>query len=61
MGIIINKKKTQIIKLSDGFTFLRIRYFYGRSGKIIKIPCRASITRERRKLRKLKGFLLAGL
>lgn len=60
LGIVINKKKTQIIKLSQGFTFLKIRYIYGEHGKIIKIPCRNSITRERRKLKKLKNFSLAG-
>ena len=60
LGIVINKKKTQIIKLSQGFTFLKIRYFYGEHGKIIKIPCRKSITRERRKLKKLYKFMIAG-
>ena len=60
LGIVINKKKTQIIKLSQGFTFLKIRYIYGEHGKIIKIPCRNSITRERHKLRKLRGRLEAG-
>lgn len=60
MGIVINKKKTQIVKLSNGFTFLKIRYFYGEHGAIIKIPCRKIITRERRKLRKLRGHLEVG-
>lgn len=60
LGIVLNKKKTQILKLSDGFTFLKIRYLYGENGKIIKIPCRKTITRERRKLRKLQGRLEAG-
>lgn len=60
LGIVINKKKTQIVKLSNGFTFLKIRYFYGKHGAIIKIPCRKTITRERRKLRKLRGRLEAG-
>lgn len=60
LGIVINKKKTQIVKLSNGFTFLKIRYFYGEHGAIIKIPCRKTITRERRKLRKLRGRLEAG-
>lgn len=61
LGIVLNSKKTQIVKLSDGFTFLKIRYFYGKTGKIIKIPCRKTITRERRKLKKLKARLEAGL
>jgi len=60
LGIIINKKKTQIVKLSNGFTFLKMRYLITDTGKIIVIPCKAGITRERRKLRKLKRFALAG-
>lgn len=60
LGIVINKKKTQIVKITQGFTFLKIRYIYGEHGKIIKIPSRKSITRERRKLKKLKKFLIAG-
>ena len=60
LGIIINKKKTQIIKLSNGFTFLKMRYLFTDTGKIIVIPCKDTITRERRKLRKLKGKLDAG-
>lgn len=60
LGIVINKKKTQIIKLSQGFTFLKIRYLITDTGKIIVIPCKVGITRERRKLRKLKRFALAG-
>lgn len=53
-GIIINEKKTQIVKLSKGFRFLKMRCFFTSTGKIIVIPSRKTITRERRKLRKLK-------
>lgn len=60
LGIIINRKKTQIIKLTQGFIFLKIRYVYGKRGRIIKIPCRKSITRERRKLRKFRNLVFAG-
>ena len=54
LDIIINTKKTQIIKLSNGFTFLKMRYIFSSSGKIAVIPVKKSITRERRKLNKLK-------
>lgn len=56
-GIIVNTKKTQIVKLSRGFTFLKVHHILTESGKIIKKPCKASIVRERRKLKKLKKKL----
>ena len=59
LGIVLNKKKTQIVKLSHGFTFLKIRYLYGEHGKIVKIPCKKTFTRERRKLHKLAGRISA--
>lgn len=37
-----------------------MRYLFTDTGKIIVIPCKDTITRERRKLRKLKGKLDAG-
>lgn len=52
-GIIVNTKKTQIIKLSSWFTFLKFRYKLTESGRIVVKPCHDSITRERRKLTKL--------
>ena len=51
-GIQINKNKTCIRKLSQGFTFLKTRFYLGETGKIIRKPCRDSITRERRKLKR---------
>lgn len=56
-GILINKKKTQIKKLSQGFGFLKVRYFYGTNGKIIKRPFNDNFVRERRKLKKFKILL----
>ncbi len=57
MGLFINHKKTQIIKLSHGFTFLKIKYYITDTGKIIKRMCSKSITRERRRLKKYKKLL----
>lgn len=51
-GVIINRKKTKIISLKHGFTFLKTRFYITETGKIIKKPCRESATRERRKLKK---------
>ena len=60
-GIKVNTKKTQIVKLSKGFTFLKVYHILNENGKIIKKPCKASIVRERRKLKKLKKKLDEGV
>lgn len=57
LGIIINTKKTQLVKLEKGFSFLQIRYNLTESGKIIKRPVRKGFVRERRKLKKLAGLV----
>ena len=61
LGIVINEKKTQIIKLKNGFIFLKMRYRFTTSGRVVITPVKATITRERRKLRKLKARLDNGL
>ena len=52
LGIKLNLKKTQIIKLSRGFTFLKAKFLISKTGKIIKRLARKSITTMRRKLKK---------
>ena len=60
LHINLNLKKTQIIKLSHGFKFLKARIYLTPTGKIIrKIPKR-NITRERRKLKALRIKLNEG-
>lgn len=61
LGIIPNIKKTQIVKLSHGFTFLKTKYFLTSTGKVIKKPDHDAIVRERRKLKKLRRFFDAGV
>lgn len=53
LGIHINQKKTQIVKLSHGFTWLKTRYILTPTGKIIKKIPKDVTKRERRKLKKL--------
>ncbi len=60
LGIKINPRKTQIVKLSHGFTFLKLRWTLTSTGKVLKRPNKDSITRERRKLHKFKEKLDAG-
>jgi len=57
----INKKKTQIIKLSRGFIFLQIKYNILSSGKILKRLTRKKIVRERRRLKSLRRICDMGL
>lgn len=59
-GIELHPKKTRITKLSRGFTFLKKRFFYGENGKVVVRPCRESITRERRKLKRQAALLAKG-
>lgn len=60
LGLFINPKKTQIIKLSKGFTFLKIKYILTDTGKVVERINREGITRMRRKLKKLRKKLDAG-
>ena len=52
-GVSMNDRKTQIIKLSRGFAFLKIRFILTDSGFVVRKLGRESITRERRKIKKL--------
>lgn len=52
IGIELNEKKTMICDLRHGFTFLKTRHYITDSGRILRKPCRDSITRERRKLKR---------
>lgn len=59
-GIVPNIKKTKIVKVSKGFVYLKRRFLLTESGKVIKRPCKKSIVRQKRKLRKLKKKYDAG-
>lgn len=48
LGIFINHRKTQIVKLSHGFTWLKTRYIITDEGRIARKAPRKSVTRERR-------------
>lgn len=60
LGITINRKKTRITKLTRGFVFLKKKFSYGENGRVVVRPCRDSITRERRKLKKLAAMWRRG-
>jgi hypothetical protein len=56
-GIVLNKKKTQVVKLSRGFTFLKTQYLLKPNGRVVQKPCRASTIRQRRKLKAFRRFV----
>ena len=59
-GIIVNERKTQIVKLRKTFSFLKVRRTLTETGKVIARLNKETITRERRKLKKFKELLDAG-
>jgi hypothetical protein len=60
LGLHINEHKTQIVKISHGFTFLKTRYIITESGKIIRKIPRPVVVRQRRKMKKLAQIAAAG-
>lgn len=60
LGIILNTKKTKIIKITHPFTFLKIRFFITPSGKVIKKVYKRSVVKMRKKLKKFKIFAEKG-
>ena len=58
LGIFINDKKTRILKLSDGFKWLQIKYILNENGKINWYVSKKAFIRERRRLhRQYKKFI----
>lgn len=57
LGIHINQKKTQIVRLDSWFTFLKIRHKVLPNGKIIRITDKKNTVRQRKKLKSLKILL----
>ena len=53
LGITLNAKKTQIVKLSHGFTWLKIRFYLTETGKVVRKIYKRSVTRMRIKMKKL--------
>lgn len=59
-GIVLNRKKTQIVKLSHGFTYMKGRYWLTDSGKVVAKPCHKNTAIERRKLKAFRKFYDSG-
>lgn len=50
--IILHDKKTHLQKLDKQFTFLKKRFIFTSTGKVVRLPPKNSTTRMRRKLKK---------
>lgn len=61
LGITINEKKTQIVRLRHGFTFLQAKFNITESGKVVQRISRKSVTRERRRMKKHVRLLNEGI
>lgn len=60
LGMFINEHKTRIVRLSDTFKFLQIKYSLTETGKVIKRINPPAVTRERRKLKAYKYLMERG-
>ena len=56
----VNNKKTHIVRLKHGFTFLQVKYNVSQSGKILKRMSHGKITRERRRLKAFRRMVNKG-
>ena len=59
-NLYLNLKKTRIIPLRNGFTFLKKKVSLEENGRIVINISPKSVSRERRKLKKLKEKMLEG-
>jgi len=60
LHIVLNTKKTHIVKLSHGFSWLKVRFNLTSTGCVLKRIYKRSITVMRRKLKRLKLRLETG-
>jgi hypothetical protein len=59
-GIVTKPEKINIVKLSQGFTFLKAHFSLTDTGRVVIRPGRKSITRQRQKLKKFKKLHISG-
>jgi hypothetical protein len=60
LKITVNEKKSRIVKLSDGVSFLKGKYVLMKNGKILRLPHPDGAKRMRRKIKKFKKLIDAG-
>lgn len=59
IGLTLNQK-TQIFPLKQGLLWLKWRFLLTDTGKVVRLICRQSVVRERRKLRRMARLAKAG-
>lgn len=60
LGLTFSEKKTKIVKLSKGFTFMKVMYRVTKSGHIVRTLNKTGIVRMRRKLKKFRRLVDIG-
>lgn len=60
LGFTLNEKKSRLLHFGRQFTMLKRKYDFTPTGHIIIRPCRESVIRERRKLKRLHNKYLQG-
>lgn len=60
LGLTLNPRKTHLIRLSHGFTWLKKKWTVTETGRIVIRPCRKAITRQRRRLKRNARHALQG-
>lgn len=59
-GLFINERKTRIVKLSDTYKFLQVKYSLSKTGKVIRRINPKNVTRERRRFKAYKRLMDSG-
>lgn len=60
LGLEVNLRKTRIVKLTKGFTWIKKRWSYGPKGKVVVRPSRKASAKARRKLKGLARLVGRG-
>ena len=59
LHIKVNKKKTLIVPINKYFKYCKWKYNINKNGKVVLIPCKDTIYRQRRKLRRMIKLMIS--
>lgn len=60
IGLTLNAKKTHIVKLTHGFTYLKRQFSYGERGRVYVRPHKSGVKRARRRMRRQARLVACG-
>lgn len=60
LGFKLNEKKTKIVKLSHGFSWMKVRWSLTKTGKVVRKIYKQSVVKMRRKLKKFPLMIAQG-